>query len=386
MQFCLHASAALLLPVFFAPTLLAQATLIVNAGGGPGVFVTVQDAVNAAADGDTIIVQEWFGSGADGFTTNKGLTILGETGYTALGTRANDRIEVSGLPAGSVFRMAGFSRPSNGEIHIELNNCAGSVHLERMVAREFGFFFPTTASVTIDNCASVTMREFVNFGSPAVQVADSHLLLVDCQLGRTPINLPGGQALVGSNATIDIVQPRFDTTLNNLPNSILTTNCALTIAGDSTSYVINTGGPVIDATGGTVRLDPAVMMVPGSSFPVVTGSATVTSAKIPATWNDDAIAGQLLTITASAPAGAGILQALGMPAPLAIGPLGTLGIDLMQPFAFFPLATVGASGFWTGTVAVPPQLPPGTALTTQSLLFGAALPLQIGLPSAFVVR
>jgi pectin methylesterase-like acyl-CoA thioesterase len=65
-----------------AGSLSAQQTFLVNAGGGPGVnFTSLPPAIAAAADGDTIVVQAGpFGEGAVGFTTSKGITILGQGG------------------------------------------------------------------------------------------------------------------------------------------------------------------------------------------------------------------------------------------------------------------------------------------------------------------
>ena len=375
-------------PLFCAALLAvsagAQTTWIVNAGGGPGVnFTDLPSAVAAAADGDTIIVQTGpFNEGATPFTTNKGLTIVGEGGLVPIGTSAGAPIEVIGLPATSSFRMVGFSRPSNGALHFRIENCLGPVHLERLRCREFGFFFPTTPSMEIINSASVTVRDIVNFGTPAMQIDSSTVSLVQCRLGVTEINIGGGPWIGASDSSIDIVEPQFDTGFV-IAAGITTDNCQLTIGGSSASTMSNPGGDLVDATGGTIVFDPAVSLSASGSLFV--GTATVTSADVPATWADNANPGQSIAITSSAPVGAFNFLALGAPGLLTATPIGTLGIDAAQPFVIAGPTVVPASGSVSTALTIPASFALGSAFASQSVVLTPGQ-LQLSHPVTFVVH
>lgn len=71
----------------FLTPVLAQTTWIVNAGSGPGVnFTSLATAVATAANGDTMGVQSPpLLQAVGGFTTDKGLTIVGARGGVPLG-------------------------------------------------------------------------------------------------------------------------------------------------------------------------------------------------------------------------------------------------------------------------------------------------------------
>jgi hypothetical protein len=105
----------------FTSALAAQQTWTVNASGGPGAqFSSLAAAVAAAADGDVIVCQHpTFGEALGGFTTSKGLTIVGDGNGVPL-TTLGAPIQVIGLPAGRTFRMAGFQAISDGELRITL--------------------------------------------------------------------------------------------------------------------------------------------------------------------------------------------------------------------------------------------------------------------------
>lgn len=158
--------------------LAAQTTWTVNSTPGAGAqFQSLAAAVATAADGDVIVCQQpTFGESLGGFTTNKGLTIVGDANGVPLTTLATP-IQVVGLPAGSTFRMAGFQSIQDGELRIVLQNCAGRVELDNLQARSPDFFFPSGPAIVVDQCASVVLRDVVDFGTPAVRVDSSRVVL-----------------------------------------------------------------------------------------------------------------------------------------------------------------------------------------------------------------
>ncbi|MCU0866051.1 MAG: hypothetical protein MUC36_19890 [Planctomycetes bacterium] len=375
-----------------AAVLAAQQTFVVNAGGGPGVnFTSLPPAIAAAADGDTIVVQTGpFGEGALPFTTNKGLTIVGQGGAVPIGTSPTQKIQIVGLPAGRSFRMVGFERGlSDGPIDIEVSNCAGAVHLETIVARENSFFPVTIPSITITNCASVTLREIVNFGSPAVRIDNSRVVLSRCELGRTRIGLGGGPCLVADSAQVDIVQPLFRTNGITSQPCVTATNSELRIVGDSAAVVsggpVTNGGSALLVNGGSLVVDPAVAVVAGGSQPVYAGSTAPQFVPGDATWASAAAPGQNLTLTTRSEPSAVVVVALGAPGPLLPTALGLLGIDAAQPYAFASPAVIPAGGTTALVVAVPAALPRGSAFAAQAVVVTSTA-LRLGLPATFVLR
>jgi len=373
-----------LLVVSLAP-LAAQTTWIVNAGGGPGVnFTDLPAAVAAASDGDTIIVETGpFGEGAVGFTTSKGLTIVGRYGYVPIVTSPSNPVRVTNLPATSAFRMVGFLRGTVGQLNFEIDNCAGMVHLERMLCREPDLVFPSGPALSIHNSANVTLRAFSSFGSPAVDIVGSTVSMAHCQLGVTYLGLGGGQAIRANNATVDVIEPAFDTGWGTAA-SIELHNTALRLAGGPWAAVRNPGGPIVMSTGGSVWFDPSLPLAPASGQPVVAGTAGVTQQVLPATWTGHAQ--QQLSFRTSAPDGAYVFYALGSPGFLVPSPLGTLGIDTQQPWAFLnpSIAFQGyAPGNWPGYTNYPWLQ--GTAWTVQAAVLTPTV-FTLSLPCTFVVH
>ncbi|HEX6812290.1 MAG TPA: hypothetical protein VF384_11750 [Planctomycetota bacterium] len=365
--------------------LSAQSTWVVNAAGGSGVhFPDLPSAVAApnVVDGDTILVHTGPSQqGADAFTSNKGLTIVGVGGMVPLYTDAANRIVVIGLPAGRAFRMVGFDQPTRGSLNFWLVGNAGEVHLEQISAHDPGLSFPTWPAIDIQSCASVTLRDVETFGAPAVSCTASRLALVSCRLGRSDLGLGGGQALLATGSAVDIVQPDFDPQ-GWSAGTVVSTNGTLRIAGDTTSLLSGGGGTPIVANGGLVFVDPAVPM-PSPSGPPITGTAVVTFVSVPASWTS--AAGQLLKIVSTAAPGAFVFQALGAPGPLTTTPLGELGIDPLQWYGFFAPLPMSAAGVAAHTINVPAALPRGLAFASQSLVLNGPL-LQLGLPVTFVLH
>lgn len=366
-------------------TAAAQSTWTVKFGGGPGVdFTDLPSAVAAAADGDTIIVQQGaLGVGATSFTTSKGLTIVGEGGAVNIETQAWDPIIIQTLPVGSSFRMAGFSKAQEGGVNVRILDCKGEVHLQDLEAREPWAFFTTSPSIEILRSDSVTLTDVRNFGAPAILVDQSVVSVVDCWLQIVPsTGLGGGAAIEATTSTIHIVQPHFSVDFG-VQSSITAVGCSLSITGDPTSLIHNTNGDLIFATGGQIELDPAVTLSTGLGFSAFSGSAPVTTKALPASWTSDVHPGQSMTLTTWAPPGSHVFQAIGQPGMLTTHPFGLLGIDITQGFFYLPTKVAPASGVVQWTLPVPASLAAGSAFTTQALI-ATAISVEIGKPCTFV--
>ncbi|MDF1800960.1 MAG: hypothetical protein P1V81_17455 [Planctomycetota bacterium] len=362
----------------------AQSTWIVQFGGGPGVdFTDLPSAVAAAADGDTIIVQQAFGFGATPFTTSKGLTIIGEGGAVNIQTQAWNPIVIQNLPVGSSFRMAGFSKAQEGGVNVRILDCKGEVHLQDLEAREPQAFFTTSPSIEVLRSASVTLSDVRNFGAPAILADQSVVTVVDCWLQVMPsTGLGGGAAIEATTSTIHIVQPHFSVDFG-VQSSIATVGCTLSITGDPTSSIHNTNGDLIFATGGQIELDPAVTLSTGVGFSAFSGSAPVTTKALPASWTSDVHPGQSMALTTWAPPGAHVFQAIGEPGLLTTHPFGLLGIDITQGFFYLPTRVAPASGVVQWSLPVPASLAAGSAFTTQALI-ATGISAELGKPCTFV--
>ncbi len=377
--------------------LAAQTTWTVNATPGAGAqFQSLAAAVATAADGDVIVCQQpTFGESLGGFTTNKGLTIVGDANGVPLTTLATP-IQVVGLPAGSTFRMAGFQSIQDGELRIVLQNCAGRVELDNLQARSPDFFFPSGPAIVVDQCASVVLRDVVDFGTPAVRVDSSRVVLSSCWLGLTRIRVGGGPCVEATNAEVDVVQPVFRTGgLGAGPNApwaaIAATNSVVRIGGGAGAIVSAgppssaTGGTAIVANGGSVRIDPAVVLAAGIGQPTTAGTAAFAAAAVPVSWcATPAVAGQPLDVRTAAPAGASVWLAISLPTALISTALGTLGVDAGSA-AIVPAVVVPAGGQVGTSIALPAGLLRGQGFAAQAVVWDGVA-LALGAPVAFAVQ
>lgn len=362
----------------------AQNTWIVNAGGGSANFTDLPSAVQAAADGDTIVVQTGpFNEGAVGFTTDKGLTIVGEGGRVPIFTAAAQPVAVVNLPAGSRFRMSGFSRPSDGKLHVRIEHCDGSVHLGEMRCREHLLGPEYDPGIIVNDSRDVTLRAVGTYGNPALQIDGSRVIASNCQFGRTYIGLGTGPCLRANYSTVDVVEPLFNTNGSYFA-AIEAFGSDLRIVGSSSSHVTNSGF-AIAANDGTVAIDPRVQLsVWGPWGASIVGSASVTTMPMSATFAVRNPGSSNLDLSTVAPVGKLVTVALGAPRPLVATPFGVLGIDVLQPVGFLVPQNVPAGGVVTTTLNVPAALALGTTFTSQATVIGGGQ-IEISLPSTVVV-
>ncbi len=368
-----------------APLVPAQTTWVVNPAGGPGVdFTSLQAAVASPSvvDGDTVLVSAPPTSPSETIATVKGLTIVG------VGAPPMPDVTVNGLPAGRALRLVGFTRYEPDHFRVNLLLCAGSVHLEDL--HSIGPGGSSCCPVSIFGCDSVTMRDVSSYGDPVVSVTQSAATLVSCRLGYLGSTTLGGRAIFASQSVVDIVDPDFHPGF--LPWPIEAFDSTLRISGDASSRI--EGGPAgttnppaaVFTFGGSVTIDPAVTLVlPAGSAPVL-GTGAFGFAPVPASWTlSAATPGQALSIRSTAPAGAAVFQAVGVPGPLTSTPLGSIGIDTAAPYGFFPPAIAPASGVVTNQLQLPAVLGPGQAFASQSVVWNGSA-LRVGAPVTFTTQ
>ena len=99
----LSISKSLFAIVLLAPVALAQNVLVVDPSGANGAFLVPQTAVDAAADGDLILIKS--GDYQSVAIVGKGLTMAADSGALVI---FENRISVKNLPASSQVVLDGF--------------------------------------------------------------------------------------------------------------------------------------------------------------------------------------------------------------------------------------------------------------------------------------
>ena len=182
------------------PATSASAEVWVVRQNGPANFQTIQAAVDAASDGDVILVR----SGSyDGFTVaQKGLRIQFD-GSTAVGSP----VEITGVPSGSLMTLSGMKvtlsypdaaaltiRNSQGDVRVQDSVLHGSPgHKIDMYSAD-----PATSGAVVKICASVVLTGcnltggeglaygelwgFAPWGADALEVQSARVALYDCDL------------------------------------------------------------------------------------------------------------------------------------------------------------------------------------------------------------
>ncbi len=242
--------------------LTAQTEWIVDAAGGGGSqFTDIQSAVDAAVDGDRILVRA--GTYA-GFTIDgKGLAVLGDPGAGLFASAPS--VTVRHIVAGQNVVVAGFTGIGGTSFFgATLDDCAGRVVLEQLVGIDW--WITDAADVRVNSCQvggrTVATRSRVTFTSsslsagplnqdpvPALAVIDSEVMVARCNVAgqtsfmRTP-----------TTAAIEVQAPGVVT---------LTDDGSHTIAAGTSS---SPGLPAVRGDGTVIR-DPRVQLLGGGGAP-----------------------------------------------------------------------------------------------------------------------
>lgn len=342
-------------------------TWIVDASNGPGTdFTDLPPALNAAADGDRILVR----SGAYvATTTSKALTILGQVGASF----STGSFEIAGLPAGRDFVLAGFFTSSIVKPQVRVRDCAGRVLLDRVRLQPFPGQITFGPAIQVDNSALVTIEQCEATAHPALRATNStvHAIATDLtggdaqlvftlspsfpaadvsggRLDLTGCRLTGGNGFTGSG--IQIAPPSPGLVTSGTIARIGATTFGLVAAGTGTVL----GAPALRGTGGSLRLDPTITLTPYRTTTAIEGTIAVQTIRLPAIQVLGAPPGG--TVRGELAARAGDLAAVFTGPPGDLLPLPGLGGDLgINPAILLHVfsAGVGPTGKITWTVPVP---------------------------------
>jgi hypothetical protein len=162
---CLRLSAAFLLSALSASS--ASADVFID--GQPGSYTTLQAAVDAALDGDTLLIEP--GLYATAVIDGKGLALQALGNGPPSFTWVRGAIQVRNLPAGSVFSMSDLkvgwfnATPKPAEVDaLRLLDCQGHVRVQRcqLEGSVHKVWFPSMtltrgAALRADNCPRVAV-------------------------------------------------------------------------------------------------------------------------------------------------------------------------------------------------------------------------------------
>ena len=205
-----------LLPLAFAPFAAAQgAVLVVDDDGGPGVdFTSVADAVQAAQDGDTVLVREghYPASGSACSIVGKSLVVTAEAGAEVViePSILSSPLHISGLAAHQEVLLRGLSiEVAPGAFNASIFSNEGSVRLEECVFRVPEWFTGSQWLHVVDSDAVVLTRCEIRSQRagvmPVVLVQGSGFSCYDTRIvagsAKDPL-LPGGRAVQASGSRL----------------------------------------------------------------------------------------------------------------------------------------------------------------------------------------
>lgn len=372
-----------------------RATWVVDANGGAGAqFTAIEPAVNAAADGDLIIVRAGL---YKGFTVTRPLSIVGEQGAGFLPLSGN--VTVVNLANGRDFLLTGFAWSGVATTPVTVHNCRGRVVLDRLVltvnAANFG-----VPAIRLDSSAQVTISECTLFGGPGVSARDTQLTVQNCAVD--------GHPTYGYGPGFD-AQPAIATLRSRLfvaasvlrggkgsssparsPAAALVADASALTIGGTVATQLRAGDasplPASSLTGAdsTLVLDPDVTLLPFGGAPPISGTISVRSEVVPVLVGRAGGLGGSLRVELHTAPNQPFAILLGLPGDaVPIFDWGTLELDPTLPLVVVRSGTSDANGHFAQSLGVPnrPALR-GTLLAWQALSLTGGTALRLS--NAFV--
>jgi hypothetical protein len=361
-------------------------TWIVDTANGTGThFVDLQAALAApqVLDGDVLVVRAGTYTNFGGFSTSKGVTILG-VGSPRMSGGLSVTLTVTNLGAGRRFVMEGmtidYMWPANG---ITLANNVGHVHLDEVVIRGNGNDYSTVSnSLTIAASALVTLNGCI-VGAGGIRSSGGELVIANSRVqgsaarpwlvagyraSRPALELAGGTvwlaqvtAVGGDGSAVSPAQP---------PSPAILGSGSIVLAGDSRSLL--SAGTMVAATSaivlhsGALEIDPRVVLNSYGSAPPISGNATVTTVPLAYLAGTGAAPTRTIALEVTSAPNDVVMLAASLPGVPVTLPFGKTHLDFAS---LLPLvnAVQGPSGRLGMQVPVPnmPELL-GLLLVTQA--------------------
>lgn len=366
--------------VLSAAAVPAQQTWIVDAQSRPGTqFTDLPPAVDAARAGDILLVRD--GSYTH-VTITKGLQIHGQPGAivdTATTFFAAAPVVIRDIPTTEIAVIHGlmFGSTSFGfPVYVEIEDCAGQVHLEDLTFSVGGSGF-TFAGVSIARSSRVSLARCDIVGRSGLLVDQSSVFAHDCQLrgldeiaGVHGLNFPAwpGVSVVGgtvelSRCTVAGGNGAGFWSTGGSPGLSMT-NGQVTVTGilgtTITAGLPGTGfgPPGVEAIAGTgtVTLDPIVQLRPSGTGSAVGSGVQVDTAEIPSLTVSGAVRAAPLTGDLQTGPSQAFAILVGVPASALTTPFGSAWLDLTNVIVPFAGVT-SPTGNFSWQIRIPGSLP-----------------------------
>ncbi|RLB45469.1 MAG: hypothetical protein DRI90_28415 [Deltaproteobacteria bacterium] len=380
------------------PNLAAQKTWVVD-GTGNGDFKTPQAAVDAANNGDEIVIRAGV---YKSFTVSK----------KALAIRGENRpqifiVRLDGVPQGKRLTLKGIE--TNG---VDIKSCPGAVHCEdvRMASAMWPFLSVTdcaNVSVTDGSCVKLYGSSYTL--TPPIQLKRSTVHLTRCSAtGRSAepyqfqvipaqcalraessrVRISGGNYLGGNGKTISSVPHKSAAAMETVGSTDLWIDDAgLTtlLAGvPPTSAMTQAAIQATSTTGARIRIDPLTKVSSQGTSQWVSGLVPELTRSTGCLAQGAMPSGNVQT-SRHGLAGNASLLLLGAPRLPLVTPFGEVWIQLTSLLAIDPVV-LPTTGLRTLALPVPARgIPRGTVLTFQGLEFDGKQVL-LSLPTTVIVN
>ncbi len=341
----------------------AQSTWIVDASGAPDAdFTSIQAAVDAAADGDRILIRAGQYHGFE--IVGKGLALHGEAGVQlsatgtlhVVGTQPDQTVTISDVHVRGVSIGSGQGA----------TDCRGRVVLERIL------FDALTTRPTFARCEDVRAR-FVDLRLP-LRVVDSRLAASDSRFQAGLLYPLGGVGMDIGNSDVTLarceVSGSLATGFGIAHPAVRLASSSLRLTGDESSTFTASPGTTltthaIDGTGSVVR-DPRVSLLSTGGAARVAPSLLDTVVPIPDLQVlGDTRAGNRVSVRLRGVEGEIWGLMVGLPgAPVQLPGIGG-AIDYTTPIVALQ-GVFGTEPVWLSYTAVS-GLPPGFAFCWQAI-------------------
>ncbi|MCB9882787.1 MAG: hypothetical protein H6834_13435 [Planctomycetes bacterium] len=367
-----------------ASAAFAQKTIIVDATGA-GDHKTIQAAVDAARDGDRIIVRA---GTYDLFKiVDKSVTLLGERLSNVYNFFAQGASSIENLSIGKRVTIDGLTFSTTMQPALRVDNCNGRVTLRDVRIYGFPSIYNTGRESSLYVSASKSVLVQDSSLIPALYAADSTIAVVKCDIAGFDslvghYLVPTTAGLIANNSSIDIAASNVRGGIGNssYPNAtgMLVDSSQISLR-DSSSV---TGLPAAIASGASSLLLGINATVTGE----LKGFTTQKKLALPTLTTSPAIQGQNYEIRAHGNNGDFFATFVAAPGnPLPVGDFGSLWLDPVT------LVTIGAGVIDTsGSFAL--QIFAGTdakwfalALDFQALV-GTTNTLRLTNPATVVYR
>lgn len=363
---------AILAALLLTPALAAQTTWLVDASGG-GQFVTIQEAVQAARDGDLILVRQANLTNFWNFTLTKGVAIVGIS-WDGRRAEIGGQLTIAGIGPHQqvVLRSLEYDPVYQAPVGVRVQDCAGRVVLEDVVldGRDPNFVRPWLPGVVVTDSAHVALHRCSVTGAVGIQVARAAVTISDSTIrgisadGINPI-WPGpgiavnaGRVWLSASTVVGGSNPFGGHWASaGEPGMVLADSAAAVAAGTLL------GGYGLGGFAASVYADVGSLLTvdSGTGMPQgVSGAGNVLLAEMGWVGGGLGAAGVAAQFTLSGPVFALGLLAVSWPEAELSTPLGALWLrtDALSVLAVGSLPVSGA-------VAVPVGVLPGTTIALQ---------------------